>query len=437
LNYLGQEEKMGIRIIAKMSVLLVMALLSGCGSPGQTTISQSGSSSEPIKGAVIGGAVQGALVFADHLYVASGKANRKLDADEPAAVTDANGNFTIPSTPSYAYLLVTQGGTDSITFQPTMQMVAMAGAKNVSPLTTMVAYDDSNSSPTVQATIETLGIPYDENIYNNVTPAAALLVQSTQSIVVALTRVLNPGGNSLPVAQLNLIQLIILHNIGINIRAKSVADLTTPATLTTTLTTAIGVALSDIQNYYSTQTSPHADINVIDTSLTNDIVSPIVTAVAAAITASQSGVSLSDTTTTYSESTLITSGGAVTINTAITNAAAIAAGKITVTPPAPPFPTPVISGTPATKIAVSKTYSFKPTASDPGGNLLVFSIVNKPAWATFNPGTGALTGTPTSYDVATTTNIVITVSNGVNSASLPSFSLEVYVPSGSPGGTGL
>jgi hypothetical protein len=428
---------MGIRIIEKMAVLLVMALLSGCGSPGQTTISQSGSTSGPIKGAVTGGAVQGALVFADHLYLASGEANRKPDADEPAAVTDANGNFTIPTTPSYAYWLVTLGGTDAITFQPAMQMVASAGANNVSPLTTMVALDDLTQSP-VQSTIETLGITYDANLYTNVTPAAALLVQSTQSIVTALTRVLNPGGNSLPIAQLNLIQLWTLNKFAVNIKGKSVADLTTPATLTGILTQAIMAAQSKIEANYPSQTTSTAGIKFNSNLLGDDIAFPIVAAVAAAITASTPGVSLSDTTTTYRESTLIKSDGAVAINTAVTNAvaAAVATGRVTVTPPTSPFPTPAIAGTPATQIAVSKTYSFIPAAIDSDGNLLIFSIVNKPAWATFNPGTGALTGTPTSGDVGTTTDILITVSNGVQSASLPAFSLEVYTPSGSPGGSG-
>ena len=57
-------------------------------------------------------------------------------------------------------------------------------------------------------------------------------------------------------------------------------------------------------------------------------------------------------------------------------------------------------------------YSFTPTASDPDGNTLTFSIANKPSWATFNTGTGRLQGTPSAGDVGTTTGIVISVSDG-------------------------
>jgi hypothetical protein len=425
---------MGKRIIAKISVLVATVFLSGCGSGGQSS-SQPATKPVPISGAVAGGAVQGALVFADHLLSGNGT-NRGLDASEAAfaTVTDANGNFTIPATPAYRYLLVTQGGTDSITFQPAMQMLALAGAMNVSPLTTMAALD-----PNVQYAIESLGIAYDANLYAHITPAAALLVQSIQTAVVALTQAFNyPDNNKLPVDQLNLIQLYILLHIAPAIEVQSVADLTNPTTLTTTFTTAIKNALQYIASQYGTSTASTAGISInnTDNTLASDIANQAVTSAANAITSSSPGVSLSDTTTSFSETALVNSAGAVIINTAIANAISAAAGKVIVTPPTPPFPTPVISGTPTTEIAVSKTYSFVPKASDSKGNLLVFSIVNKPAWATFNPGTGALTGTPTNGDVLTTTGIVITASNGIMSASLPAFSIKVYVPSGSPGGTG-
>ncbi len=86
---------------------------------------------------------------------------------------------------------------------------------------------------------------------------------------------------------------------------------------------------------------------------------------------------------------------------------------------------PVISGTPATTATVGTAYSFTPTASDPDGNPLTFSIVNRPTWASFNTSTGALTGTPAAGNVGVTSGIVITVSDGQASASLPSFNLTV------------
>lgn len=86
---------------------------------------------------------------------------------------------------------------------------------------------------------------------------------------------------------------------------------------------------------------------------------------------------------------------------------------------------PTISGTPALSINQDTLYSFIPTATDTAGDTLTFSITNKPTWATFEPATGALTGTPTNADIGITNGIVISVSDGTLSASLPAFSITV------------
>ena len=91
---------------------------------------------------------------------------------------------------------------------------------------------------------------------------------------------------------------------------------------------------------------------------------------------------------------------------------------------------PVISGTPPTSIAVGQLYSFTPTASDPNGDALTFSVSGLPAWATFNGTTGRVSGTPQS--AGTSANIVITVSDGQASASLPAFSIQAFVPNSPP-----
>jgi hypothetical protein len=87
--------------------------------------------------------------------------------------------------------------------------------------------------------------------------------------------------------------------------------------------------------------------------------------------------------------------------------------------------TPSISGNPPTNVLVGNVYSFTPTASDPDGNPLTFSVTNLPSWASFNAGTGQLSGAPTSASVGTYADIVISVSNGSASASLPPFSIQV------------
>jgi len=86
---------------------------------------------------------------------------------------------------------------------------------------------------------------------------------------------------------------------------------------------------------------------------------------------------------------------------------------------------PTISGTPTTSVSTGTAYSFRPTASDPDGNTLTYSIANRPSWATFNATTGQLSGTPTSSNAGTYSNIVISVSDGSLSASLPSFAITV------------
>lgn len=87
---------------------------------------------------------------------------------------------------------------------------------------------------------------------------------------------------------------------------------------------------------------------------------------------------------------------------------------------------PTIVGTPATSVNQNTAYSFTPTGNDvDAGTTLNYSITNKPAWANFDAATGALTGIPTSADVGTTSGIVISVSDGAASVSLPAFNLTV------------
>jgi hypothetical protein len=87
---------------------------------------------------------------------------------------------------------------------------------------------------------------------------------------------------------------------------------------------------------------------------------------------------------------------------------------------------PTISGTPVTSAVAGTAYSFQPTASDADGNTLGFSIANKPSWASFSTATGRLSGTPVSEAVHS--GIVISVSDGIASTALPSFTLTVTAP---------
>jgi hypothetical protein len=113
---------------------------------------------------------------------------------------------------------------------------------------------------------------------------------------------------------------------------------------------------------------------------------------------------------------------------------ALPAFTITVTSPAGPN-SPTIAGTPATSVTAGSLYSFTPTASGPSGTLLTFSVQNLPVWASFNPASGTLSGSPTSAQVGSYAGILISVSAGTLSASLPPFSIKVVAPltiSGAP-----
>jgi hypothetical protein len=102
---------------------------------------------------------------------------------------------------------------------------------------------------------------------------------------------------------------------------------------------------------------------------------------------------------------------------------------------------PVISGNPAGSVAADENYSFRPNASDADGDDLVFSILGKPDWASFNSNTGRLTGTLSNDDAGNYKNIVIAVTDGTDTVSLPAFSIRVNsvntapVISGNPAGS--
>jgi hypothetical protein len=118
---------------------------------------------------------------------------------------------------------------------------------------------------------------------------------------------------------------------------------------------------------------------------------------------------------TFSNITITVSDGRLT--------AALPAFSINVGAPSNSAPT--IGGTPATTVTAASAYNFQPSANDPNGDTLTFSIQNAPSWATFNTATGRLSGTPSTANAGTYSNIVITVSDGARSASLPSFAITV------------
>jgi hypothetical protein len=94
------------------------------------------------------------------------------------------------------------------------------------------------------------------------------------------------------------------------------------------------------------------------------------------------------------------------------------------TPTVAPAP-PTLSGVPAASAVAGKPYLFAPSVVDPSGAALTFSIQNAPKWATFASASGTLSGTPTTANVGTYANIVISVSDGTHTVNLPAFTIAV------------
>lgn len=93
---------------------------------------------------------------------------------------------------------------------------------------------------------------------------------------------------------------------------------------------------------------------------------------------------------------------------------------------------PTIGGTPATSVVEGELYGFVPTASDPDGDRLRFSIAGKPAWATFTTSSGLLSGIPPVGAAGTYPNILISVNDGKSIVSLPAFGITVSARPNSP-----
>lgn len=110
--------------------------------------------------------------------------------------------------------------------------------------------------------------------------------------------------------------------------------------------------------------------------------------------------------------------------------------SITVESTSAPNMPPEIDGSPATNVIAGKNYSFTPSGSDPDGDRLMYSIVNKPGWATFDSVSGSLSGVPGTGSIGTYANIAITVSDGVLSSSLPAFAITVAATNSAPQITG-
>lgn len=120
---------------------------------------------------------------------------------------------------------------------------------------------------------------------------------------------------------------------------------------------------------------------------------------------------------------------------AVTDGKDTAINRVTVTV-TPVNDAPSLLGVPAISIKVGESYNFTPVGKDVDKDaVLIFSISNKPSWASFDPATGTLSGTPATADIGSARDIVVSVSDGTEKASLPAFSIKVV--SADPGAPNL
>jgi hypothetical protein len=102
-----------------------------------------------------------------------------------------------------------------------------------------------------------------------------------------------------------------------------------------------------------------------------------------------------------------------------------------------------INGTPTTAVEAERWYGFQSWATDTDGRTVIYSIKNKPSWASFSTEYGHLYGVPPTSAVGTYDDIVISASDGLSQSSLPPFCIKVTATapssgctSGSSGSTG-
>jgi hypothetical protein len=434
-----EEFKAAVKYAGIGMTVASLALLGGCG--GSSSSGGGTPAATNVTGTVAQGKVSGATVFADH--VDGTEANFTLDDSEGtySTQTDANGLYSFPA-PDYDYIIVTEGGTDTATDEPAMQMVAPQGnknanaTKNVTPLTTVVALTPAADQEALKQTIKELGVDsFDVDISqdNAVSPAALAVVQAIQTAVITMSNAVkaantNTNANTSAGSSngvLSAVQTEVFRQVAFQMKDASATDLADQTTLTTKLAAASETAATNIT---TTNTKTKASVtNVGNLTAISAAVSTAVNAVVQQVKDSAGSLS---TTERVTETKVITDTVKAAINTAKTTGSATVSGQVTVALPSNTAPT--ISGT-APAATKGKAYSFVPTARDSDGDRLIFSISGDlPAGLVFNKASGAITGTPTGSG---TVSVVITVSDGVLTAS-KTVSITVAASTTGGGGTG-
>lgn len=241
------------KLVGAVATIAMAGMLYGCGGGGSSS-----SAGYVQTGKLVGGPVVGATVFADNV---AGGVRFVQDTGEIAALTISNGStsdgvYTLPQLPAYTYILVSRGGVDKITNVPAIQMLAPAGARNITPLTTLVTLaPDATAAEALKIKLQSLlpaGTAYDADVSESSSQAVLLLVKSIETATRSLTdTIVQQSGNTADqmAIQNAYIQSRIMQAVSAmaSDATTTVADLTTPSLLTAKLTTALGVAIQQIR----------------------------------------------------------------------------------------------------------------------------------------------------------------------------------------------
>ncbi len=84
-------------------------------------------------------------------------------------------------------------------------------------------------------------------------------------------------------------------------------------------------------------------------------------------------------------------------------------------------------------VSVGQTFTLAAKVTGGNGKTLTFSVTNAASWMSFSASTGVLTGTPTAADVGSYPNIVISVSDGQQTASAAPFTIQVVAANSASG----
>ncbi|QMV19487.1 hypothetical protein GOB94_12915 [Granulicella sp. 5B5] len=402
---------------------LLIATLVGCGSTSLPSSPPSTPPSTGLAGKVVQGAVSGSTVWADSL--ASGT-RFVIDSAELSTqtTTDSTGAFTIKATPTYKYVIVSQGGTDTITGKTADTLLSPGGAQTVSPLTTLVALDTSgNLASTINALLPA-GTTFDSDLTatGGLTPAAMVLLTSITTAVTSFDATIQSTASSssatLTAQQINNINLALYSQMAIQFATLPSTSLSNTATLATNMQTSLSTAIATIATNNTNITLQNP--STLAATIANNSVATAANVVGNAtgdtnlqgVTASNvqtTGVPAS-TSSAVTELTVMSSGSNTQIvNSTITSVVSSTAGSVTVTstpssyspPPIPIVNNPTVIGYQLVVAASGNQWnvsSFTITFSDDmiatasGGSNYAHSVLNPANYQFSQPGC-----TPSSY----------------------------------------